>query len=85
VTLPDRTLKIGFGSPPGTARASITWVDVTAWLLEPVGVDRGRSSEFDDFPPSRFSCTLDNSDRRFDPTNTAGPYYPNVLRMVPLR
>jgi hypothetical protein len=31
------------------------------------------------------SVTLDNRDRRFDPSNTAGPYYPNVVPMRHLR
>ena len=30
------------------------------------------------FQAGTLNATLDNRDRRFDPTNTAGPYYPNV-------
>lgn len=33
------------------------------------------------FEAGTMTASLDNRDRRFDPTNTAGPYYPNIQPM----
>lgn len=60
------------------------WVDITSSVrfLAGVTMTRGRSTEFDDFQAGRCTFTLDNRDRLFDPTYTAGTYYGNLL---PLR
>lgn len=54
-----------------------TWTDVTPYGKRGISTKRGASRI--DSPIIRYeagtaTCHLDNSDRRFDPTNTAGPY-----------
>lgn len=64
-------------SPTTNPMESPVWVDITPWLRfkDGITIRRGRSSELDDFVAGTASCVLDNRDRRFDPTNTAGPYH----------
>lgn len=58
-----------------------TWVDVSDWVLAPMGVSitRGRASEADD-PMSAGTCSLalSNDDGRFSPDLPSSPYYPHV-------
>lgn len=61
------------GSPPG-------WDDISAYVRR-ISTRRGRTSELETYQAGTASIELENSDRRFDPTYTAGPYYPNVLPM----
>jgi hypothetical protein len=58
-----------------------TWDDVSPYLLEFV-TRRGRQMELDQVEAGSLVGTLNNQTRRFDPANTAGPHYPNV---VPVR
>lgn len=53
-------------------------VDVTEWTRD-VSTRRGRSQELDKFTAGNASITLDNRDRRFDPTYADGPYYGSIL------
>lgn len=65
-----------------------TWTDITQWVRQDPGVQivRGRSAERSDTPTAgTLSLTLDNSDGRFSPRNTAGAYYPNVKARRPIR
>lgn len=55
------------------------WTDVSSYLLPVISTKRGRQRELDKFNPGEFSVVLDNTDRRFDPTNTSSPYHPNVV------
>ena len=49
-------------------------VDITEYCQE-VSITRGRSDQFAQFNAGQCSITLLNNDRRFDPINTASPYY----------
>ena len=63
--------------PIGTdAIAGTVWTDVTSSISGQVMVTRGRSRETDQFQAGTASFTLRNEDRQFDPSNTAGPWYP---------
>jgi len=44
-----------------------------------ITVSRGRKDDFSDFDAGTLSVTLRNDDRRFDPTNTSGPYWNSTL------
>lgn len=72
----------------GTLAADQSWVDVTSWVSAWT-VRRGASRS--DGPVLRYDAgtctvTLDNSDRRFDPTNLAGPYVSaGVSQIAPRR
>jgi len=50
-----------------------TWDEVTDYVRS-VRVNRGRSSELDDFQAGTATVVLDNTDRRFDPDYDASPY-----------
>ena len=85
------TVEIGFSTTAGTNRvplgstlASINWTDVTAYVRG-VSTNRGRSSELDTFQTGSASITFSNADRRFDPENTAGPYYGALTPLRPVR
>lgn len=85
------TVEIGFSTtaggstvPWGGASANITWTDVSAYVRT-VSISRGRSSELDSYQAGTASIVLSNADRRFDPDYTAGPYYPNVTPVRPVR
>jgi hypothetical protein len=80
MTLPSVTVEIAFGNPT----SSPTWVDVTAYALE-ISIRRGRQHELERVQAGTATLTLDNRDRRFDPTFAAGPYYGNLLPMRRVR
>lgn len=84
VALPTLTVEAGFASEPGVSQASTTWTDITPWARS-INTNLGRSPEASDFAAGTASLVLDNKDRRFDPTNTASPYAPNVLPMRRIR
>jgi hypothetical protein len=54
------------------------FVDVSQWLSGQITTQRGRSRETDQYQAGTASFTLRNEDRRFDPSNTASPYYPGI-------
>lgn len=72
---PSAKVEIGFGS--AWDAASPAWTDVTAYVRQ-VEIERGRSNDLDSFDIGTAYVELDNRDGRFNPTNTASPYYPNV-------
>lgn len=86
MTAPDVRVYIGFGSTWQTEPASITWTDVTEWVLHSgrVKTRRGASSARGRVDVGRCELVLKNTDRRFDPLHTAGPYYGSLLPGVPV-
>lgn len=81
---PTIAIAIAFGDPPLTALASNVWTDVTPYMIG-FSTRRGRSDALGRMEAGTAQITLDNSDRRFDPTFTTGAYYPDVVPMVKLR
>lgn len=70
-TTPTVKVEIAFEyNPVATAP---TWTDVSAYVRSG-SVTRGRSSESEAFSAGTLRLVLDNRTRRFDPTNTSGPY-----------
>lgn len=69
---PSAIVEISFAS--GIYVENPTWVDVTSYVRE-ITTRRGRTDPFQDFGAGTATIVLDNRDRRFDPLNTAGPYY----------
>ena len=57
-----------------------TWHYVTSFWRG-YTTNRGRGNELARVDAGTITFTLDNRDRRFDPTYAAGPYYPNVTPM----
>lgn len=57
-----------------------TWHYVTSFMRG-YTINRGRGNELSRVDAGTETITLDNRDRRFDPTYADGPYYPNVTPM----
>lgn len=70
---PTTKVEISFTADP-YQRIGVAWTDVTQYVRG-ISIRRGRSTDLEQFPTSTASVVLDNRDRRFDPFNTAGPYY----------
>lgn len=68
---PSLTVEVAFETDP---LATPFWLDITRYVKS-VNTTTGRSQEVDDFQAGTVTLTLDNSDRRFDPRHTFGPYY----------
>ena len=79
---PVITVEIAFATNPLSASA---WTDVTAYLLRIPRIKRGRQNELNRIEAGEAEIVFNNLDRRFDPTNTASPYYPNVIPMKRIR
>jgi hypothetical protein len=77
-------LSAAFGIPPTTTPAPGDWIDLTPYLRGG-STKRGRQHELDKTQAGEMSVRLKNTDRRFDPSNAASPYYPNVVPMTPIR
>lgn len=88
ITLPGSNMcafemAVAFGNKPGDT--SPTWTDVSPYVRT-VQTRRGRTRELDSFSTGTMAVTLNNSDRRFDPTYTSTPYgTTNLVPMVPIR
>lgn len=79
---PSPIVEVAFSYGP--FNAAPVWTDISAYVMS-APFSRGRSSEFDYFPSGTLTLTLADDSRRFDPLNTAGPYYGNLKPMVPIR
>jgi hypothetical protein len=84
MSLPQVVVEVQFSSG--------VWTDVSQWLQAPMTIRRGSSrveSPVIRYEPGVATVRLKNGDRRFDPTNTAGPYVSGgvsqVTAMRPLR
>lgn len=73
--------EIAFATDPAVAPV---WVDVSHWL-QGFSIERGRQQELNRMEASTARILFDNVDRRFDPTNAASPYAPNVVPMRRVR
>lgn len=74
---------LALGSQP--LADSVTWTDVSAYVIGEVSFHLGRQSEFDQVNAGGASVTFNNRDRRFDPTHASGPYYGNLKPNVRIR
>jgi hypothetical protein len=81
---PTVVVEFAFGSAP-FATPSWTTADDDGLTVESIEIERGRSSEFDDFPAGKCSVVFKDSNRILDPSNAAGPYYGDLLPRVPMR
>lgn len=60
------------------------WTDITPFVRS-VEIRRGRDHELGQTQAGELGLRLRNTDRRFDPTNDAGPYWPNIKPMRRVR
>ncbi|WP_405149427.1 hypothetical protein OG589_14485 [Sphaerisporangium sp. NBC_01403] len=84
MSLPVITIEVMFNG--------VSWTDVTSWGKHGISTRRGSSrveSPIIRYEAGTATVTLNNSDRRFDPTNLAGPYVGSgksqVTPMRPIR
>lgn len=66
-------VEAAFGADVFTPPASTTWTQIDK--VKGIVINRGRRSPHEPFPAGNASITLSNHGRRWDPTNTAGPWY----------
>jgi PKD repeat protein len=71
--VPSLTTRVAFGTNPFDT--SPTWTTLDANRPLAFTIQRGRTSELEQFQPGTYDVTLDSHDRLFDPANTAGAYY----------
>lgn len=81
---PTRRVYLGLTANPLDALSTVAWTEITAYVRA-CTLKRGRQHELSRTDPGSATVTLDNIDARFDPQNTAGPYYPNLKPMRRLR
>lgn len=79
---PGVTVEFGFGY--GVTVAASEWVDVTGYVRS-IDIRRGRSDDLNRVEAGSAAVVLDNRDARFDPSNTAGPYYADLKPLVQVR
>ncbi len=60
------------------------WTDVIAYVRG-MTINRGRGSVHSEFDAGSLTLVLDNTDGRFDPNNSSGPYNPNLKLGIPVR
>jgi hypothetical protein len=70
-SVPTITAEIAFASNPGAAPV---YTNVSAYLRD-TSTARGRNYEYERNEAGTATFTLSNRDSRFNPENTAGPYY----------
>ncbi len=62
-------------------KTSLTWTEIGDYVRS-IEITAGRNKFLDAHQASTMVIELDNSDRRFDPTNTAGPYVSGGVSQV---
>lgn len=80
---PTVRVQIDFANDPGSHNEG--WSDVTPYARGVSYSRGGRNNELQRTEAGTLQLLLDNRDGRFDPTNTASPYYPGVKRMRRIR
>ena len=73
---PVAVVEVAFTDGPYVV--SPTWTDVTAYVRS-MDISRGIPDDWTLQADGSATVTLSNRDRRFDPFNTTGPYYGNLL------
>ena len=81
MSLPELYVGLAFSGSPFAGGAE---TDVSAYVRGRLRTRRGRSALFSEIQPGTATLTLKNTDRRFDPLNTSGTHYPDVVPMVPI-
>jgi hypothetical protein len=92
VTRPDVEISVALGQSPFAASSTLVWTDISAdVLIDPavgggaITFRRGRQSELGTVEAGTLSLTLQNSARKYDPSNTSSVYFPNIRPMTRIR
>lgn len=79
------SVEIGFTS--NVWATSVTWTDITRYVIGPITVTYGRPDENQQVSPSTATMSLENqvggANGRFSPWNTASPYYNSGNGLTP--
>lgn len=78
-------VSMAFGADPDGDPALWTWYDVTRYVRSAVTISGGRGDQAVTADAGRLGFDIDNSDGRFTPGNPNSPYFPYVVRNVPVR
>lgn len=86
----DIRLEMAFGKGPRDTILAGDWTDVTSFLdldgsSPAITTTSGRTSVRAGIDPGSMSFRLDNSDGRWNPRNSSGPYFGNLKNGVPVR
>lgn len=68
------SLAVGAGFGYAALDTAATTEDITGDVVN-IHTDAGRDSPFDPFPMGTCDIVLDNTSRKYDPANAAGPYF----------
>lgn len=82
MSLPELIVEVAFNTAPDAAVPE--YEDISTDNMG-ITTRRGRQHELDTVQAGTCTIRLDNGDRRFDPTYTFSPHYPNVLPMKKVR
>jgi hypothetical protein len=82
MALPALAVEVDFTSAPLSVPSA--WVDLSSRLRR-LSVGYGRQQELGRTEVGGGTALFDNQDRALDPSNTAGPFWPNVLPMRHIR
>jgi len=87
MSTPALQVFLAFGDDPLTPTASATWEDVSAYVSgnDDHMIHRGRNHERDENEAGTAIVVLRNTDRRFDPNNSSGPYLGDIKPMVKIK
>jgi len=78
-TIPPIFYQFAFNADPNQAAVPPYWTDQSWRVQFPWTTSRGRQYELDAVETGEWRPTLANPDGALDPSNTASPYYPNVI------
>lgn len=67
-------MQVGIAFGYNATDYTFTLTDVTQYVRS-VSITRGKTDDFQDFSSGQATIVLDNRDRRFDPSYSAGPYF----------
>lgn len=74
-----------FGFTDTDAPNTWVWTDITKYVRGVANLSGGLQALDQDATPQQITFSLDNTDGRFTARNPASPYYPGVIRNVPLK
>lgn len=85
-SFPTLSLQIGLAANPLSTVPSTGWTTINSTDIRgPLVASRGRSRDLDNFNSGTITATLNNRKRKFDPENSTGPYYGNLIPDKPVR
>ena len=76
---PTLFAEAAFAVNPYYSTGTVVYTDLTSRLVKSWSIRRGKQFELDQMQPAEFHGQMVNKDGFLDPSNTASPYYPDVL------